>query len=204
MDQCIAGAFQADQKSKDFEAMQLRNTSQSYGAVPKCLHWLTVALVIIAWLLGTFGDALPRGAARSTGMFIHNSAGLGVLILLVFRLVWRLLDRPPLPETTPFGSWLEFLGKLTHVALYVLLAATPIVGIILQFARGDALPLFGLGEIASPWVRDRAFARSLKEVHETLSNILMILAAFHALAAMAHHWVLRDRTLERMLPRIAR
>ena len=90
------------------------------------------------------------------------------------------------------------------MALYVLLAATPILGILLQFARGDALPLFGLAEITSPWARDRSFAGSLKEVHETLSNILVILAAFHAVAAMVHHWVWRDRTLERMLPRIAR
>ena len=114
------------------------------------------------------------------------------------------IDRPPPPEITRFGNWLEFLGKLTHLTLYVLLAATPILGIILQFARGDALPVFGLTEIASPWVRDRAFAHSLKEVHETLSNILMILAAFHALAAMTHHCVWRDQTLKRMLPRIAR
>lgn len=184
--------------------IHLRNSPQSYGAVPKTLHWLTVALVVIAWLLGTFGDDLPRGAARSTGLFIHISAGLGVLVLLVFRLTWRTLDRPPPPETTPFGSYLELVGKLTHITLYVLLAATPILGILLQFARGEALPVFGFGEIASPWSNDRAFARSLKAVHETLSNILVILAACHALAAMVHHWVWRDRTLERMLPRIAR
>ncbi len=184
--------------------MQLWNSPQSYGVIPKGLHWLTVLLVIVAWLLGTFGDELPRGGGRATGLFIHISAGLGVLALLVLRVVWRVIDRPPPPEITPFGGWLEFLGKLTHVTLYVLLAATPILGIILQFARGDALPVFGLTEIASPWVRDRAFARSLKEVHETLSNILMILAAFHALAAMTHHWVWRDQTLRRMLPRIAR
>ena len=184
--------------------MQFRNSPESYGAIPKLLHWLTVALVILAWLLGTFGDELPRGGARSTGLFIHIFAGLAVLVFLVLRLVWRVIDRPPQAEVTPFGSWLSFLGKLTHVALYVLLATTPILGILLQFARGDALPLFGLAEIASPWARDRAFARSLKDVHETLSNILVILAAFHAVAAMAHHWVWRDRTLERMLPRIAR
>jgi len=93
---------------------------------------------------------------------------------------------------------------LTHVALYALLAATPVVGIALQFARGDALPLFGIVEIASPWVRDKAFARSIKELHETLSNILVILATFHAVAAMVHHFVWRDRTLERMLPLLAR
>ena len=184
--------------------MQLWNSTRSYGVIAKILHWLTVLLVILAWMLGTFGDELPRGAGRAAGLFVHMSAGLTVLLLLVFRLGWRIVDRPPPPETTPFGSWLEFLGKLTHITLYVLLAATPILGILLQFARGDALPLFGITEIASPWVQDRAFARSLKEVHETLSNLLMIIAAFHALAAMLHHWVWRDRTLERMLPRIAR
>ena len=184
--------------------MRFQNSPESYGAIAKLLHWLTVALVILAWLLGTFGDELPRGGARSTGLFIHIFAGLGVLVFLVLRLVWRLIDRAPPPEITPFGSWLGFLGKITHMALYVLLAATPILGILLQFARGDALPLFGLAEIASPWARDRSLAGSLKEVHETLSNILVILAAFHAVAAMVHHWLWRDRTLERMLPRIAR
>jgi cytochrome b561 len=53
-------------------------------------------------------------------------------------------------------------------------------------------------------VRDRAFARSVKEVHELLSNALMILAVFHALAAMIHHWIWHDRTLARMLPGVAR
>jgi cytochrome b561 len=42
--------------------MQLRNTPERYGFISKFLHWLTVALVILAWLLGTFGDDLPRGA----------------------------------------------------------------------------------------------------------------------------------------------
>ena len=184
--------------------MQLRNTPQSYGFIAKFLHWLTVVLVILAWLLGTFGDDLPRGAPRSAGLFIHVFAGLGILVLLVLRLMWRVIDRQPPSEMTPFGSWLEFVGKLTHVALYVLLAATPILGVLLQFARGDALPLFGITEIASPWVRDRAFAHSVKEVHELLSNALMILAVFHALAAMIHHWIWHDRTLARMLPGVAR
>src|SRR5215472_15950144 len=102
-------------------AMQFWNSPQEYGSVPKFIHWLTVALVIGAWLWGTFGDQLPRGPARTAGLFVHMSAGLAVLSLLIFRLLWRVVDRPPPPEATRFGSWLEFLGKLTHVALYVLL-----------------------------------------------------------------------------------
>jgi cytochrome b561 len=64
--------------------------------------------------------------------------------------------------------------------------------------------LFGLTEIASPWVRDRAFARSVKEIHEVMANALIILATLHAVAALLHHWVLRDRTLVRMLPQFRR
>ena len=47
---------------------------------------------------------------------------------------------------------------------------------------------------------DRAFARLVKEPHELLSNLLLVLAGVHAAAALAHHWLLRDRTLKRMLP----
>ncbi len=180
--------------------MRFRNSSSEYGGIPQALHWLTVALVVLAWALGTFDDALPKGAARATGLFVHISAGVAILAVLVVRLLWRLADPPPPPEPTVLGVWLDWAGRLAHYALYALLIAAPIAGIVLQFARGDGLPLFGLSEIPSPWIADRAFARSVKEVHEVLANGLVILAGFHAVAALVHHWILRDRTLVRMLP----
>jgi cytochrome b561 len=180
--------------------MQLRNTTDRYGTIPQLLHWLTVALVLLAWLLGEFHDALPRGAARASALFVHDSAGLAVLAALALRLLWRFVDVPPQPEPTVFGAWLDQLGRLAHYALYALLVAAPVVGIVLQFARGDALPVFGLFEVASPWAADRAFAGAVKEVHEVLANALVILAALHAAAALLHHFALHDRTLLRMLP----
>lgn len=181
--------------------MRLRNSPDGYGIIPQILHWLTVVLVLLAWALGTFDDALPKGAARAAGLSIHIFAGLTILSVLVVRLLWRLADPPPPPEPTLLGVWLDRAGRLAHYALYALLIAAPVAGIVLQFARGDALPLFGLSVIPSPWPADRAFARSVKEVHELLSNGLVILAGLHAAAALAHHWLLRDRTLVRMLPR---
>jgi cytochrome b561 len=82
-----------------------------------------------------------------------------------------------------------------------LLIVVPVAGIVAQFAHGDALPLFGIGEIPSPWVRDRAFAHSVKEIHEIAAHALVIVAIFHAAAALIHHFVFRDNTLIRMLPR---
>ena len=126
--------------------------------------------------------------------------GLRILLLLVVRLVWRFADPPPRPEQTPLGPWLDLAGRVVHYALYTLLVVVPVAGIILQFARGDALSIFGLYEIASPWSKDRAFASAVAGVHELLANALVTLAALHAVAALIHHWVLRDRTLTRMLP----
>ncbi len=180
--------------------MRLRNSADGYGAVPQVLHWAVVALVGVAWLLGTFDDVFPRGAARAAVLFIHISLGLGVAVFIAMRFAWRIADPPPPPESIAPGGWADRAARFTHWALYALLIAVPAAGIVLQFARGDALPVFGLTEIATPWPRDRAFARTVKEIHEVLANSLAIMAGLHAAAALVHHWILRDRTLLRMLP----
>ena len=185
--------------------MQLFNSPTRYGLISQGLHWTAVALVVVAWTLGILGDELPRGASRALGLYVHTTAGLLVIALTILRLLWRLVDPSPPAEKTRFGEWLfaDWIGlgaKLAHLGLYVLLVAVPVAGIVLQFARGDALPIFGIVEIASPWPRDRAFAEGVKEVHELLAHGLLALAGLHAAAALVHHWIFRDRTLVRMLP----
>ncbi|MHC2618312.1 cytochrome b561 [Bradyrhizobium huanghuaihaiense] len=185
--------------------MQLLNSDKDYGAIAQTLHWVTVVLVVIAWMLGIFGDDLPKGELRQGGLAVHVAAGIAILLLLVARLIWRAVNPPPGSEATEFGVWLGKWGDpaaaIAHYTLYALLVAVPVTGIVLQFARGDALPLFGLAAIPSPWLRDAAFAHDVKEVHEVLAHALVVIAAFHAIAALIHHWVFQDRTLIRMLPR---
>ena len=66
--------------------MLIYNSSRGYGAIPQAAHWLTVILVAVAWALGLFGDELPKGAPRAAALFVHISAGLAVMALLVVRL----------------------------------------------------------------------------------------------------------------------
>jgi cytochrome b561 len=75
--------------------VQLTNPINRYGVTPQFLHWLTVILVLTAWTLGTFGDDLPKGAARDAGLFVHISAGLLFLTALIMRLAWRVVEPPP-------------------------------------------------------------------------------------------------------------
>lgn len=180
--------------------MQLHNSSERYGAVHVGLHWLTALLVASAWLLGTFMDGLPRGDARHAGIVLHVTIGLTVLLLLALRVLWRAVNTAPPAEPSPLGELSEWAARIVHVALYILLAAVPIAGIVYWLARGQALPLFGLGAIPSPWAPDLTFARTAIGIHALLANAIMIIAGIHAAAALGHHYLFHDRTLRRILP----
>jgi cytochrome b561 len=179
--------------------MQLGNSDTRYGVVPQTIHWLTVIFIAVAWPLGWFMDDFPK-AVRPVALLTHMTLGQLVIALLVIRLVWRFADPAPPPEKTRLGRLQELGAKLSHYALYLLLFFVPFAGIIVQLKRGHALPIFGVWTFASPWPADRATARSVLQAHEYLANALILLAGVHAGAALIHHWLLRDRTLVRMLP----
>ena len=184
--------------------MQLFNSTKDYGAIPQALHWLTVFLVALAWALGIFDDVLPKGGPRDSGLFVHICAGIAILALLVARLTWRLVDPAPPPEATEFG---DMDGKVARSCRSDR-ALQPLCFAGSSSCRWHCASVCAWrcpaaiwsGRIPSPWLKDRAFAHSVKEVHEVLAHALVILAIMHAAAALIHHWVFRDRTLVRMLP----
>lgn len=179
--------------------MQLTNSALRYGAIPQAIHWLTAMFVLAGFLLGQFGDDLPK-ASQATGLLVHMTLGECVFVLLLVRLLWRFADPPPPPEATALGRLIEFAAKASHFALYALLVAVPLLGIVVQLRRGHDVPIFALWDFASPWSADRALARTMLGVHSLLADTLLILAGIHACAAIVHHHVWRDRTLLRMLP----
>lgn len=179
--------------------MQLTNSKLRYGALPQFMHWLTALCVIAAWLIGQFGDDLPK-PWHGPALTVHMTLGQTVAALLILRLIWRAMNPPPPLEATRFGRWTKFAARASHFTMYGLLLAVPFLGAITQLKRGHPLPVFGIWEWTSPWPADRATARTLLTVHFYLADLLLILAGGHAIAAIGHHWVLRDRTLARMLP----
>ncbi len=179
--------------------MTVTGEHTSYGPIPKTLHWTAAFCVLLAWAIGSIGEDIPR-TAEAAALSIHMSLGLAVLAILVLRLVWRFAGSPHV-QATRFSPWSDYLASISHWLLYSLMAAVPVTGILLQFVRGRAVSVFGLLHMASPWSAARALAHSIKDLHEVLANALLILAALHIVAALFHHFVLRDRTLVRMLPR---
>ncbi len=179
--------------------MQIANSRTSYGLVPQAVHWLTVLFVIAGWLLGMFMGDFPKGG-RPFALLVHMTLGQCVVALLLLRVIWRFANPPPPSEKTRFGRLQDGVAKASHFLLYALLLLVPFLGIVVQLKRGNALPVFGLWDVASPWPDDRAAARSVLKLYYYLANTLLALAGLHAAAALVHHFLFRDRTLVRMLP----
>ena len=180
--------------------MQLTNSKTRYGAIPQGVHWLTAIFVAAGWLIGQLADFPSPKSPPDFWLLTHIALGQCVVVLLLFRLAFRLFNPPPPYESTPLGRVVAWAARLSHVALYALLLAVPAMGAVAELKRAGLLPVFGFWQLASPWPVDRDTGRTVLDVHGTLADALLILAGLHAVAAMIHHWLWRDRTLVRMLP----
>jgi cytochrome b561 len=177
--------------------IQWRNSEVRYGTVAQMLHWTIFALIVLQFVSAELIDAFARESAGRVALVgVHESLGLATVALVLIRLLWSIAN-PGLPGHGP--AWQQRLARAAHTGLYGLMIAVPAVGYVVAAARGHDLALFGftLPELIG---RDRALARTAKEVHEALAWTMAALVGIHAGAAIWHHVVVRDATLRRMLP----
>lgn len=172
-----------------------RSTRETYDAVAVTLHWSTAVLIAALWISGTVNDAVPS-SSRLLFLQLHMTGGLIVFALVLVRLIWRHIAGVPDPiEAGP--RWLDKLAQVSHAALYALMFATPVLGLLTTLNRGRGIDLIGLPALLE---RNRELARMFVELHELAANALLAVAFAHAAAALWHHYGRRDPTLTRMMP----
>ena len=179
----------------------LRNTRDTYGAIAVALHWLVAVTVVGLFTLGlwmvelTYYDNWYRTAPA-----IHKGVGILLFLTIALRLGWRALGPQPAPLAS--HSALERQAAATaHVLLYVLLFAVMSSGYLISTADGRAVDVFGLFQVPATITGLPQQADVAGNVHLVLAIALLSLAGIHALAAIKHHIIDRDRTLVRMLGR---
>jgi cytochrome b561 len=176
--------------------MHWRNTNDQYGLIAQILHWLIVGLVIWQFVLGWRADELPVSMARLQLLATHKALGMTVLMVMLLRLVWRLLDGAP---TIP-PSRTRLLAKVTHYAFYMLLIAVPLSGWLLSSASNLSVSYFRLFTFPDLVGSSEELAGLFELVHETLTTALALLILLHLAAALLHQFYFRDKLLRRMLP----
>lgn len=169
-----------------------------YDLMAQALHWATALAIVGAFVLIQVLEGMPKGDARSSLMGLHKSLGVVALGLVLVRVVWRHLSAPPAPP--PMAAWMETASRWAHVALYALMIAVPVVGMVMSWSAGRPIGVFGLFTLPDLLPPNPALKKGAEEVHEVLGNMILILAGLHAVAALLHQYVLRDGVLGRMLP----
>lgn len=182
------------QTGKDVSPAEARGPQ--YDRVTITLHWITATLVGVLWVMGQTIDFAPSGPLRVDYRSLHMTLGVALVLVIAVRVLWRLTHGRSLPGVG--GAWMERVARLTHWALYGLVLLTLALGLANVWVRGDTI--FNLFTVPAFDPGNKALRALIGDWHALAANGTLILAGLHAVAALFHHYVLRDNVLRRMQP----
>jgi cytochrome b561 len=179
--------------------MSLSTTPKRYGSLSIGLHWIMLLLLVAVYACIELRAFYPKGSDLREGLKTwHFMLGLSVFVLVVVRLLARMMSTtPPIEPSLPKLQALS--SKLMFFALYALMIGMPLAGWLLLSAAGKPIPFFGL-HLPALIGQSKDTAEFIKEIHETGGTVGYFLIGLHTVAALYHHYVVRDNTLLRMLP----
>lgn len=182
------------------------------------LHGLIALGIFAMFALGWYMHEIPKDAAKQIsfdlfdlGIYswqlteavsprafyfnLHKSIGVTLLVLILFRVYWRITHRPPAMLRT-YKAWERKLATATHHLLYVLMVAMPLSGLIMATTSKYGVIWFGIEIIPG---LDNKFIRELfKETHEVIGAVLLAFIILHTLGALKHKLIDKDETMKRM------
>jgi cytochrome b561 len=154
----------------------------TYSGLQVSLHWVIAVLVLFQLIFGesmtVVRDASESGEAveamDQSLATAHYWVGWAILVLVVLRLLFRLIQGAPVPVGT---GRMATLASAAHWLFYLLLIAVPVTGLLAIYVSDE-----------------------LGDIHSLGKPILIALIVLHFLGALYHHFKLKDGTLARMLP----
>ncbi|GBU13184.1 cytochrome [Enterobacterales bacterium] len=189
------------QKHLATSALPLR---RRYDGLTITLHWVTAAIVIFMFASAHIWEVLERGTPLRKGLqSVHISMGILLAAIIIGRLLWRLFTVSTgrsKQEAIVMPTLMKAAAHLTHLALYLLLLAQIVLGFLYRWSQAEPFYFFGLFPIPDVFDFDSVMTRTFGSLHNNVAWALIIVAGVHALAALFHHYVLRDGVLRRMLP----
>ena len=181
--------------------------STTYTRTAIRLHWV-IAILILTMLAGGFLMGYIPKENTSLRVLVfnwHKTIGLLILVLSLFRLFWRLGNKPP-AAPSDLKSWEKQVTKLTHFLFYTFMIVMPLVGwAIISTSRFpsklfNALHLPKLPILSAYTGDERAHVHGFfEETHKIIAFIAIALIVLHVLAALKHHRAGQD-VLVRMMP----
>ncbi len=165
-----------------------------WSALSRIFHWISALLLLMTWVF----MFIYSNTDDSFYIGLHKAFGVSLLFWMIARVINRLFVKAP--PAVPMPKWQDIIGKLTHFALYALLIAMPIAGLLMSVYGGRGVDMFGLFEIPVFVTPDRGLARTFNDLHtDIIWPMILAFTAAHILAALYHQFVKKDKLINRIL-----
>ncbi|MFK3775597.1 cytochrome b [Pseudomonas sp. NPDC089406] len=169
-------------------------STTAFHPLARLVHWLMAVLIIAMLFIGVsmVGDLSTRHPLM---VELHKATGLALLVLVVLRIALRLsLAHPPLPRELPPIQRLA--AGASHLLLYALMLAMPLLGWAMLSAGGYPRPL----QLPAIAPHDLQLYAVLRQAHGWAGYLLFATVLVHLGAALMHALVHRDGVLRSMWP----
>lgn len=167
-----------------------------YSQLAIVLHWIVALLLVAMVALGWYMTSIEDQPGSNWYFDLHKSIGLVFALLIVARGLWRVTHPPEgLPVVVP--AWQVRMANWTQYLLYLLMMLVPLAGYLGASHSKKGVRLFGLStpQWATP---NHDLAEQLYGIHSVLVWMLVVLVALHALGALKHLLLDKDRVFQRM------
>jgi cytochrome b561 len=171
-----------------------------YSAINQAVHWITAlcmfAILPLAWVMTNAKEGSPFSEALFNW---HKTLGGIVLLVTLFRIVWRLVDRPP-PYPPIVAAWDRTLAHVVYWLFFAVLVWMPMTGFLTSAYGGHPTKLFNLVPTPQLLPKDKNLGELFGALHGLGQWAVYALIVLH-LSAVAFHLIWgRDGVLGRMLP----
>ncbi|KVP09156.1 cytochrome B [Burkholderia ubonensis] len=165
----------------------------------RVLHWVMAAMILSMLFIGV-GMVSSVSERHAVLVAVHKPLGIAILVLACVRVVVRLSFRPPgLPEDMP--GWQKVAALGSHLALYALMIAMPLIGWAMLSAGGYPVTLGGGVQLPAIVAADPVAFAWLRIAHRWVAYLFFATFLLHFAAALYHGLVRRDGVLRAMVGR---
>ena len=170
------------------------------GLTTRTLHWAVALVILPLTCMGLIMTAFELWSFYD----LHKSIGILSLALILPRVIVRIKRGWPKPLGAPH-RWQLRIAKMTHWSMLILTLLMPLSGMLYSGASGNGFSIFGLTILPENIVNNEVLAYHSnlsiigQTTHQFASYALLGCIALHIGGVLFYHFIIRDRTLVRMV-----
>ncbi len=184
--------------------MGIKNSSLVYGSIAKSLHWSTAVLIFVSYVAIYYREWFAESDFENwLTIQLHISIGLTLSVIIILRIICRCMG---LISTHHTSNRLPYiLARMVHFALYLILVVMPVSGYLSiadYLSKGGEINFFfiydmtwfvgiEIGDLIGVGVQElEKLGAGIH--HFTGKWIVVFLVMLHILAALYHHFILKN------------